>query len=327
MDISSEHDPSRAPAAPVSAAGFVAALRGLKEHSGLSLRQLEAEAARMGLHLSRSTVAGALARDTAPRQDVVVALLRVCLADRAESVEEWLAVYRALEETAPAPDAAADRPETGRGGRWRRRSLLWTGGSAALLAAAGLLLTGVLVREQGADAGTATGTRMGARSAPGDGPARASGTPPGGLPAGPVRIRASHSGLCLSELAEGDGSLYLDACATAFPPMSLVPGASGTYRVQTDHPVAGIGCMGIVNASKEAGARAGDDYCTPHDWIDFRFEAAPEAPDRQFRIVPTHTGMCLTVAHEAVRLRTPVQQSPCTAHDAEGQRFLIEPVA
>ncbi|WP_328923957.1 RICIN domain-containing protein [Streptomyces sp. NBC_00190] len=143
--------------------------------------------------------------------------------------------------------------------------------------------------------------------------------------AGPVRIRASRSGLCLSELADGDGALYLDECATAFPPMSLVPGASGTHRIQTDHPVAGIGCVGIINASKEAGARAGDDYCTPHDWIDFRIEAVPEAPGRQFRILPTHTGMCLTVAQDAVRLRTPVQQSPCTARDAEGQRFLIEP--
>ncbi|MFE9633976.1 helix-turn-helix domain-containing protein [Streptomyces sp. NPDC006463] len=316
MDIiTPEHQPPRPPADPVTAAGYVAALRALKEHSGLSLRQLEAEAARLGLQLSRSTVAGVLARDTAPREDVVVALLRVCLADRDEAVGEWLAAYRALEDTPPATDRPGPLP-----GWWRRHLRLVWGAAVLLLVAAALLLTGALVRGQaGADA---AGTRR-------DGPGRAPGTPgvtDAAVAAGPVRIRASRSGLCLSELADGDGSLYLDMCAAAFPPMSLVPGASGTYRIQTDHPVAGIGCMGIVNASKEAGARAGDDYCTPHDWIEFRIEAVPEAAGRQFRILPTHTGMCLTVAQDAVRLRTPVQQSPCTARDAEGQRFLIEPV-
>ncbi|MET9323501.1 RICIN domain-containing protein [Streptomyces sp. NPDC003038] len=341
------------PGDATSAAEFVEALRGLKQLSGLSLRQIEERGAEWGLQLSRSTVAAVLARETLPRPDVVDAFLKVCLDGPPEAQgvheahEEWMAAYRALAAAAPESPAhvVADR-EAGRRrlGRWSsgrrttgRWSFTWWRRNArlavpgAVLALAGVLLLVQQVVPPRTDAGSRlsdvwNGSPTRAASPPA-GAADASGAMSGAaeqVPRGDVRIRTARTGLCLSERAEGDGTVFLDDCAVASPPVAVAPAAKGTFSVTTKHPVHGMGCMGIVSASKDEGARAGNDYCTPHDWIEFRIERAAGGGPNRFRIMPTHTGMCLTVAAEEARLRTPVQQSACRP-GAEEQIFLIDP--
>ncbi|KOX11490.1 XRE family transcriptional regulator [Streptomyces sp. NRRL B-3648] len=71
-----------------SVAEFVACMRQLKERSGLTYRQLEANAQRRGDVLARSTVADALRRDSLPRAEVVAAFVRAC--GRDEDPTAWL---------------------------------------------------------------------------------------------------------------------------------------------------------------------------------------------------------------------------------------------
>jgi hypothetical protein len=58
------------------AAGFVESVQQLKEHSGLTFRELEERAALSGDVLARSTLAGALRRRTLSRPGVLAAFVR-----------------------------------------------------------------------------------------------------------------------------------------------------------------------------------------------------------------------------------------------------------
>ncbi len=99
------------------AAGFVELLQRLKEHSGLTYRELEERAARNGDVLARSTLADALRRKSLPRANVVAAFVRACgdgqrtdawLEARARIAEESEAAVREADAAAvPATDAAA----------------------------------------------------------------------------------------------------------------------------------------------------------------------------------------------------------------------------
>ncbi|MFD0823942.1 helix-turn-helix domain-containing protein, partial [Micromonospora zhanjiangensis] len=64
-------------------AGYVIALRALKQWSGLTYRQLQRQAEAVGDALPHSTVAAALGRGTLPRPDLVRALVRACGAGEA----------------------------------------------------------------------------------------------------------------------------------------------------------------------------------------------------------------------------------------------------
>ncbi|MFJ8713158.1 RICIN domain-containing protein [Streptomyces violaceus] len=86
-----------------SAAEFVACLRWLKEQSGLTYRQLEANAERGGDVLARSTAADALRRDSLPRAEVVVAFVRACGGN--EDAAVWL---EARDRLATAEPSEAD---------------------------------------------------------------------------------------------------------------------------------------------------------------------------------------------------------------------------
>ncbi|MCT9139599.1 RICIN domain-containing protein [Streptomyces violarus] len=86
-----------------SAAEFVACLRWLKEQSGLTYRQLEANAERRGDVLARSTAADALRRDSLPRAEVVVAFVRACGGN--EDAAVWL---EARDRLATAEPSEAD---------------------------------------------------------------------------------------------------------------------------------------------------------------------------------------------------------------------------
>ncbi|MEV4753921.1 helix-turn-helix transcriptional regulator [Micromonospora sp. NPDC049559] len=90
-----------------SPAEFVAALRGLKEWSGLTYRQLQRRADEAGGVLPHSTLAAVLNRSTMPREELVATFVRACGGDDA-AVATWLAVRRriAVAATRSRPDGA-----------------------------------------------------------------------------------------------------------------------------------------------------------------------------------------------------------------------------
>jgi hypothetical protein len=96
-------------AAALSPAEYVAAMRHLKEWTGLSYRQLETRAARAGEVLPRSTLTTALHRDRLPRPDLVRAFVRACGCDE-EQTREWLAIRLRLAASALPGPAGTDRP-------------------------------------------------------------------------------------------------------------------------------------------------------------------------------------------------------------------------
>lgn len=100
-------------------AEFAAAMRQLKEHSGLTYRQLEELAAEHGEVLARSTLADVLGGKTAPRPELVAAFVRAC-GDGAR-VREWLeARERAVSSVRGQGE---DEAESGTPGRRTRRGM------------------------------------------------------------------------------------------------------------------------------------------------------------------------------------------------------------
>ncbi len=97
------------PAAVDTPAEFVAALRRLQRWSGLSSRQVEKHARDTDNPLPRSTLTAALARNTLPRESIVVALIQACGGD-VEEVQRWAAARRRI---ASAPDQDSSRADTG----------------------------------------------------------------------------------------------------------------------------------------------------------------------------------------------------------------------
>ncbi|URN07177.1 hypothetical protein LUW74_30205 [Actinomadura madurae] len=83
------------PADALTAAQFVARMREFRSWSGLPYRQIQQRAAAAGFHLPHSTVAGALSRDTLPREDLLAAFITACGGDE-PTVEQWLRMRRRL---------------------------------------------------------------------------------------------------------------------------------------------------------------------------------------------------------------------------------------
>ncbi|MFE7560111.1 RICIN domain-containing protein [Kitasatospora sp. NPDC057500] len=318
-DGSQGRDPGQGGAKPQDArdAGeFAALLRGLKERSGLSFRQLEERAAERGEVLPRSTVADLLRRDALPRPEVLLAFLHACGADA--DTDAWLAArHRIAAEPDKEPDREPDResrkesrtePEREPGGepeavpaRRPRARLL---GLAAVAAAALLGAGGYLLANSGGDGDEAE------RGAP---------------PSGTYRIRSDDSGLCFSEREdEGAGHVFQADCAEAVPVYSLEPLDGGVFRLRSLHPVFGYGCLGVENGSTRPAAPAGDDYCGRRGTSErFRLEAVAGGG---FRIVPQHSGACLTVSGgSATTARTPVVQLACDPAES-GQVFRFDAV-
>lgn len=97
------------PATVDTPAEFVAALRRLQRWSGMSYRRVEKRARDTDNPLPRSTLTAALARNTLPRESIVVALIEACGGDE-EEVQRWAAARRRI---ASAPDLDSSRADTG----------------------------------------------------------------------------------------------------------------------------------------------------------------------------------------------------------------------
>ncbi|MFJ8856137.1 RICIN domain-containing protein [Streptomyces sp. NPDC102437] len=108
------------PRAARTPAEFVAMMRQLRNWADLSFRTLERKAREAGDTLPRTTIAGVLARQDLPREEVLTAFVRACGGD-AVTIDAWLDTRRrlatSLETLAPArvdeEDEALPVPEPG----------------------------------------------------------------------------------------------------------------------------------------------------------------------------------------------------------------------
>ncbi|MFG3494777.1 helix-turn-helix domain-containing protein [Streptomyces sp. NPDC047928] len=146
--------------------------------------------------------------------------------------------------------------------------------------------------------------------------------------AGPVAIRAVHSGLCLNERpGQRSGQVYQVACADAVVPRySLVALPGGLWRIRSDHPDFGPGCSGIpVEAAEADGAPLVDQECGGRGPREaFRFEAFDGDRARGHRIRAAYSELCLTVRDASREPWADVFQSAC-APDGAGQVFRLDP--
>ncbi|MEU6228525.1 helix-turn-helix transcriptional regulator [Streptomyces sp. NPDC047042] len=272
-----------------TSAEFVALLRRLKDHSGLTYRQLEERAAARGDVLARSTVADMLRRDGLPRAELVSALVRTCGAERAEAT--WLASRQRIAAsgtsgtasgTPPGPTGAADVSSSGSGAdssRVRTASLALLG-TVVLLVVGGLLL---LQRDdEPSGGGSADGrTPVTAGSAEnGQTPVARQGPAPGLSRIRPVGA----PGLCLTEgqaRADSGESKVVAAqwpCGKAVPPTTtLLKTDDGLYRIQWDKPGMGKGCLTVLGEEEgyfRTMLEPWDDCAAPGTVQLFRIERA-----------------------------------------------------
>ncbi|MEE1757123.1 helix-turn-helix domain-containing protein [Streptomyces sp. SP18CS02] len=332
---------------------FIARLQALKDWSGLTYRDLSARAAAVGDVLPRSTVANMLTRTTVPREELLTAFVRACGVGP-EALDSWLAVRKELAvrgRAEPAPGRCAgpeqpDREADGRPGGEPGDLLGRVGGTPP--GGAADHGPGAGPADDGAVDGSlwwgarplvplicvlalvvAVTTVLSFMRGGGERhPESAESAEPVGPGAGPVRIRAVHSGLCLNERpGERNGQVYQVPCAEADTPRySLVQLAGGLWRLRTDHPDFGPGCSGIpVDAGEPVGAPLVDQECGkrgPRE--EFRIDPYGDTRVRGYRMRSVHSGLCVEVRAGDDEPWTDVVQNPC-ADEAGGQLFSFDP--
>jgi transcriptional regulator with XRE-family HTH domain len=326
-------------------ADYVALLRRLKEHSGLTYRQLEERAAERGDVLARSTLADVLRRDALPRPEVVAALVRACGAEK--HLAEWLAARERLagrERLASAgrPGASgtleADRepgrlpagrpaPETDRpanGGAGDRRSRTVPLIVAASLGTVLLLALVVILLPRDDDAAHRP-----------DGGATAAGPAPGWSRIRPLRAPT----LCLTEgearvKGETKAVAVQRPCAEATPPRTYLQRESdGLYVIKWEHPEHGPGCLTVLDEGPFRG------MLEPWNWNlcqgdsgaqRFSVERAPDGDRDHWRLrsVQDASRPCVGIragAGDAGEAGAVAVVQRCAARDADQQVFVIGP--
>ncbi|MFF3953663.1 helix-turn-helix domain-containing protein [Streptomyces sp. NPDC001890] len=302
---------------------FIALLGVLKEASGLTYRELAQRAEAVGDVLPRSTIANMLGRTSVPREELLAAFVRACGCGPAE-VADWLAVRKELavhgeraatvEEPAAAPEAIAghsSEPPTvplpgpaAPAGRRRSRTVLAAAVGLVVLAAAAVTVT-LLVRDDGREA-----------------------TPVSGPVAGrTVQIRSVHSGFCLSEKRGSDsGRLYQVPCdQETIPSFSLKRLAGDAWRIVTDHPEYDLGCTGVWDGMRDAGAGLQDQGCGERgDAEQFLIEPVGR-PVEGYRIRPAHTRLCVGAEGNSKERGAKLVQTSCDGAD-RGSLFSFDPV-
>lgn len=328
-------DPSRA----ATAEEYVAALRALKDWSKLTYRQLSARAEAAGEVLPHSTLAGSLSRTTLPRRDVVKALVRACGCDE-EAMAAWMSAYdrAAAAQVAayPAETGPADRqgpaaeaggrageaaaPDAGAGGRRpgrlrpvALRPRAWAVVGASLSA---VLVAGVLV----------------ALTVMEDGTGRPAAVLPDRPPVGDVRIRAAHTGMCVTEGRERNGrtdrplAVQRDCDAVKGLPPRVVLEAlgSGVHQIVWVHPEHGPGCLQVDDGGFQDGLLVAPHDCdttAPHQR--FLLEPVGGPGPRRFQVRPTHSGKCLGFVDPMTEEGAEWVQTTCTG--TADQEFFVDP--
>ncbi|MCH6158890.1 RICIN domain-containing protein [Streptomyces marispadix] len=315
-----------------NATEFVALLRELKDHCGLSYRQLEERAERRGEVLARSTIADGLRKSALPRADVVAPFVRACGGGDVE-VRSWLAVRDRL---AAVPEAAEPNGTIGPNGTAGPKGtaeshspgLTPTHGPTPAIGARRLLGRRPARWWLGA-AGFALTLGLAALTPalwPSDERETEAGTGP--LPGGWVQIRpVGARDQCLTEGREQSGRYRGPVavprpCTHAEPPRTQLRStdAAGVYYIEWDHPQHGRGCLTLLDSGPAATMLEPWDDCSGARATQrFRIESA-ERPAGAYRIASTATGGCLAIGDEPAQGAEAVVGS-CS--DAEAQLFLI----
>ncbi|MFE9663945.1 RICIN domain-containing protein [Streptomyces sp. NPDC005955] len=312
-----------------SSAEFMALLRQLKEHSGLTYRQLEEKAAEHGHVLARSTLADALKRDSLPRPEMLAAYLHTC--GRGAEVGSWLRTRQRLadrvtdgscdeEPRADEPRSGGRSPErapspAGRlriAAAWQRRlvppaflvffavATLWSPGTGGLFFGA---------RGEGAEVRDTTVFRDGW-----------------------VRIRPARSpDLCVTEGRDHERRYHSAVavqrpCTEAEPPQTYVERVTGDrHYIQWHHPVLGKGCLTVLTAEKhvvrgmlEPWPSCQEDRTSQQ----FRFEPASTSGTDGHRVRVVSTDRCLGIRAGRTVSGAEVVQETCTGEAS--QLFRIE---
>lgn len=310
------------PAEARTAREYVALLRELKEHSGLTYRQLEQRAAERDEVLARSTLADVLRRDALPRAEVVAALVRACGAER--DVPAWLAARERL----AAGDAGTDQEPPGTSpeaaGAGRGRTALTA--TVASLGTVALLVVGAVVllpQDEGKPTGGTTHGEASTTPSVTPGPA-----------VGFSRVRPAHApGFCLTDgtvRADGSGESKLVAvqrpCAEAVPPrVHLHREADGLYQIRFHHPkFDSPGCLTVLDDGAFKGTLEPWDDCRAggeSQW--FRAERA-DGGDRWRLHSAQDDGLCVGIRGRAEESGAAAVVQRCTERDGDDQVFLIE---
>ncbi|MFE7130076.1 XRE family transcriptional regulator [Streptomyces sp. NPDC057638] len=291
-------DEPTCPEGPLTVREYVAALRALRDWSGLTYRQLAAKAEAAGEVLPSSTLAAALHRDTLPRPELVAALVRAVGLDET-AVTRWVAARERARETAldagPVPDPGAVTPdgaETGGGGsapppgrprpRWRAAVAV-----AALVALAlAVALVVVLDRDQEPPGGA------GASAVP-------------RLPAkGWYQMRPQHvaEALCVGEGRERNKRTVRPLavqrpCGTVVPRTYLERISEGVYQIQWHREGMTTGCLTVDQAYTVSQALLAPTVCEGAAHQRFVLEPGKRGDSGVplFRLRPLHSNLCVGV--------------------------------
>ncbi|MEU7136746.1 XRE family transcriptional regulator [Streptomyces sp. NPDC046261] len=292
------------------AAEFAAALRRLKQRSGLTYRQLEERAAEHGDVLPRSTLADALGGKTALRPEPLAAFVRAC--GDGERVAEWLAARERITRLR-APAAGEGKPSwrTRLTGRPRRAGLLVAVALPSLAAAAiawALVASGEPGRTEGA------GSRSSA--SPHDAPR---------LPGGHVRIRpVLAERLCLTEghvqRYEAQVAVQRPCDEVAPQTTTLEPLDGNAFRIQWNHPDQGRGCLKALTGEPVAGLLEPWNACEQSS----RFRIEPSGPEGSGRYVfRVDDRGCLGIKDGSTAAGAEAVVEPC--HGKRSQQFIVNP--
>ncbi|MFF8828795.1 hypothetical protein [Streptomyces sp. NPDC015131] len=311
-------------------AGFVRALRRLKDASGLSYRQLEERAAGAGDVLPRSTAAGMLGRDVLPRPDQLAAFVRAC--GDGEHLERWLRARDRIAEGRPSTrpsDAPEGRPADAAPAEPVRR-----GRGAALavkVAVPVLILAGAWLVT--AAAGGPTAGRGGDTGAPAPrspatpGPGTAGPASAFAPPSGWVRIRpVTAPGMCVTDGRVRDRrytplvAVQRPCAETAPQATRLEPVGGDRVRIQWHHPDYGKGCLKALAEGPGAGLLEPFDDCRQGSL--FRLEASGSYTGGRYVLRVDGQG-CVGIRDSATAEGTEAVMGRCVGRG--GQVFLIEP--
>lgn len=300
METRGDTDPQQAR----DTAEFVAALRELKDRSGLTYRQLEERAAEQGEVLPRSTLADVLRGRTLPRPELLAAFVRAC--GDGERSAQWLT---ARDELARGKGAEESSVPPVRGGRLGARvfGVPVVPASVVLVALLGAAAW-VLVPSGGA----------GGTKGSGDGSPAATDTR-SELPRGRAQIRpALADGLCLTD---GFGSRYESLVAVQRPcdevapqETTLVPLGGNTFRIRWYHPDHGPGCLTALAEGPGAGLLEPWDDCgrtTP-----FRIEPAGPDGSRRYSLRVDGRG-CVAIRDADTAEGAEAVVEPCRPKDSQ----------
>ncbi|WP_164904741.1 helix-turn-helix domain-containing protein [Streptomyces cyaneus] len=312
MQTTGEPDPQRAR----DTAEFTAAMRGLKERSGLTYRQLEERADEQGEVLPRSTLADVLRGRTLPRPELLTAFVRAC--GDGERAAAWLEARETVARRGAAETASGTAADTGsetasegprRGIRLGERVLgaRVFGVPVLLPASAGLVALVAVTVWALVPSGNDSDTRQSQ------------------LPRSRTQIRpVLADGLCLTD---GYGARYESLVAVQRPcdevapqETTLVPLGGNTFRIRWYHPDHGPGCLTALAEGPGVGLLEPWDDCdrtTP-----FRIEPSGSDGGGRYSLRVDGRG-CVAIKDAQTSEGAEAVVEPCRPKDS--QVFVIQP--